>query len=690
MQKKKIAILGGGVGAMTAAMGLTSKPGWRDEYDITVYQLGWRLGGKGASGRNMQDGTHRIQEHGIHLWFGFYQNAFHVMREAYGELQAQNLAPGSPFQSWTDAFRPQKSGGLMLPVDGQWKQFQFEFPAGIGEPGEDWVFDPGKVPRTPWQFIQAWLDRMVDEFERHMPGPVAHPAAKLLHIAVRFAGSLHVDASNHTPQDHSWFAKLIEQFAEFFFGSEADVDLQMLRYIVDFGVTSILGILRDGVLEGGFYVLDDWDLIDWLGKHNARYPDSPFVLSIYDAVFAYAGGDPSPGARRLSAATSLYGNLLLTFAYRGSIAWRMCAGMGDTIFGPLYLVLRNRGVRFEFFSRVQGAKASGGLVEEIEIDVQATTKSGGEYDPLFPVEGLPCWPNAPLYGQLEQGDEIAAGGFNLESSWTEWCDKLPPKVLRRGVDFDEVVMGISLGAHRYVCPDLVDASPGWKQMSNAVATVQTQAMQLWLNKSGAEMGSAGKGGNAALLTSYVEPFDTYADFSHLIERETWPASAGVKQIAYFCNALPDADPLPPPFTDPGFPKREKQRVLANAKEFLEGAIHPVWPLATKDQVPQMDWDALVSLDPSARGEQRLLEQYFRANIDPSERYVLSLPGTSKYRLKSWESGFDNLWFAGDWTATGLDWGSVESAAMSGLMASQAMCGYPKVVFGAVPAPGVSE
>jgi predicted NAD/FAD-binding protein len=46
--KTKVAILGSGVGAMTAAFELTD-PSLNGQYDVTVYQLGWRLGGKGAS-----------------------------------------------------------------------------------------------------------------------------------------------------------------------------------------------------------------------------------------------------------------------------------------------------------------------------------------------------------------------------------------------------------------------------------------------------------------------------------------------------------------------------------------------------------------------------------------------------------------------------------------------------------------
>ena len=51
MTKKRVAVLGGGAAAMTTAYYLSRTPELRDEYEVTVYQLGWRLGGKGASGR---------------------------------------------------------------------------------------------------------------------------------------------------------------------------------------------------------------------------------------------------------------------------------------------------------------------------------------------------------------------------------------------------------------------------------------------------------------------------------------------------------------------------------------------------------------------------------------------------------------------------------------------------------------
>src|SRR5215813_3499560 len=132
MAKQRIAILGGGMAALTAAFEITSPPGWQADYEITVYQMGWRLGGKGASGRNAEHGQ-RIEEHGLHIWMGCYENAFAVMQRCYAEL---GRPAGSPLARWDDAFKPHSLITLMEHVGGRWVAWPNRFPTNPEVPGQ--------------------------------------------------------------------------------------------------------------------------------------------------------------------------------------------------------------------------------------------------------------------------------------------------------------------------------------------------------------------------------------------------------------------------------------------------------------------------------------------------------------------------------------------------------------------------
>src|SRR5215468_10589402 len=82
--------------ALTAAYYLSGQPGWKDKFDITIYQMGWRLGGKAANGRD-QENWDRNYEHGYHMLFGFYENTFATMRGVYKELNRSSDQPLSEF-----------------------------------------------------------------------------------------------------------------------------------------------------------------------------------------------------------------------------------------------------------------------------------------------------------------------------------------------------------------------------------------------------------------------------------------------------------------------------------------------------------------------------------------------------------------------------------------------------------------
>jgi uncharacterized protein with NAD-binding domain and iron-sulfur cluster len=160
VKKKKIAILGGGPAAMAAAFELTDRPDWRDRFEITVYQVGWRLGGKCASGRNPR-AHERIEEHGLHVLMGFYENTFRLIRGCYDELARRGLRrPGDPLATWQEALKPQSFVVLEENVNGRWIHWPFDFGVKPGLPGDD----PG--PRDAWDVILDILTLMRDEFRR--------------------------------------------------------------------------------------------------------------------------------------------------------------------------------------------------------------------------------------------------------------------------------------------------------------------------------------------------------------------------------------------------------------------------------------------------------------------------------------------------------------------------------------------
>ena len=145
----KVAILGGGMAGLSAAWRL-SEPGWRERFDgITVYQRGWRLGGKGASSR----GEHgRIEEHGLHIWLGSYENAFALLRECYTELDRAATDLRSPIKHWYEALIPADNPGLADQFGETWLTWLGTHPVDDQLPGE-----PGGTGRE--LTVVAFLDR---------------------------------------------------------------------------------------------------------------------------------------------------------------------------------------------------------------------------------------------------------------------------------------------------------------------------------------------------------------------------------------------------------------------------------------------------------------------------------------------------------------------------------------------------
>ncbi|MCI0710500.1 MAG: NAD(P)-binding protein [Chloroflexi bacterium] len=702
--KEHIVVLGGGIGSLSAVFELTNQAGWQDKYDITVYQMGWRLGGKGASGRDQSDHD-RILEHGLHIWFGFYQNAFNMMYQVYNELGRPADAPLPTVQK---AFTGQNFFVFEENINGQWLQWPIKFPHTDdfpGIPGTD-----GRVTELPslWDYIQEilqwvhdfvpkhfsnqiaaadvrqrkphWWQRLGDTLENDVANFENKTVADFLELAVKLALKMPSDPEQQSAEHTSIIQYLLREFKQWLEKEvehvlDSHTDLRRAFMLVDLALTCAIGLIAEGVTSHGLQHLDDMEFKEFLRKYHAAEIsiNSTLVQSLYDSSFAFESGDITKPS--FAAGTALRVILRVLFTYKGSVIFKMNAGMGDTIFAPVYEVLKKRGVNFEFFHRIKNLKLSpdGNWIEAIEMAQQVRVKKQDigngeekrEYQPLFDVKGLPCWPDRPFYDQLEDGDKLKASGANLESRWANWEDYNPHKVLEFGKDFDKIVLGISIYALRDITKELMARDASWNDMVMNVNTTQTQALQLWFKPKIEDMWRY----PPAIIASYVEEFSSIADFTQTLDRENWnPNDPNAPHtIIYTCGVIKDdfGSELPPP-TDHEWPAQELARVQQTT-DILLNQTGPIWPG--------------VSNSNGTVKPETIQGQYQRINIDPTERYVLSSPKTGQYRKKTDNSGFDNLYLTGTWIDSGFNFGCIENGVMSGMQCSRAMTGHPELIVG---------
>jgi len=693
----RVAVIGGGCAAMSAAFEL-SKPSHNNRYDITVYQLGWRLGGKGASGRGPAG---RIEEHGLHLWMGFYENAFRLMRDCYDELGRDR--EDCRIATWRDAFKPHPHVGISELSDGYPEDvWRLIVPVDDRDPGDP----PGEYQRFTLIDYVIRIVNLVRALVQETDKVAAVSAAEavsaktlvdLVRKYTRIGETISLTVLSHLVSLLEPIARNVGRYPTAavlkllsIIGRSVHEQLNVVAQgdrtaghvwtLVDLTLATVRGIVKHGLLTDprGLDPISEFDCREWLRLNGAAEEsvNSGYIRAMYDLVFAYEDGDTSGSGAQMDAAQAVRSIMRSLFTFRGSFFWRMQSGMGDIVFAPIYEVLKRRGVKFEFFHRLEQVcltepDAQGRrMVATLEFDVQARTIDDREYQPLIDVDGLPCWPAEPRYEQIVGGGEERRAGRDYESFWDR--HRIDEKQLVAGVDFDAVVLGVGLGVIPHVCAVLVDSDPRWQAMVQNVKTVATQAFQIWLDTHVRDLGWPSEG---ATVSGFVEPFDTWADMTHLVKEEQWQQPP--KSIAYFCSVLPEADLAELDDRDRSIREAQRDIVRRNAVRFLDRDVGALWPLA-KTEDGHFDWQRLV--DPrdrtELRGEERFDSQFWTANANPSDRYTSSLPGTARYRISPLDYTYRNLTIAGDWTDCGFNSGCVEAAVMSGLLAAHAISGSP--------------
>jgi uncharacterized protein with NAD-binding domain and iron-sulfur cluster len=724
IKKKKIVIFGSGVSALTSAYELTDFPGWEELYDVTIYQLGWRAGGKTASSRGVNN---RIQERGIHILQGWYWNMFRLIRKCYDERRDKKIDTTQKFQNWKDALI--KDDTTLLTTEkptskssNEWDSWPFIFPEDALIPGDEspisfkvflirilgivcqLIFgSPYKTRKGLFAFIPRWIfsHLFVDyPINQAHPGPVVNPnygsnpaenavfCAEYMSQRLDDRPILKLNPIGYILVSvFVWAFYFIYEFFRILFYPLV-INLRGLNRF--FSATEWILITAKGSLQYCydwklsaliFAKVNDQDYREFLKKAGGSKMmiTCGLVKFMYYGSFANLKGD-APG---LLAADMAIRIVIDTIVYRGSLVWKTKAGTGGTIIAPIYQVLKARGVKFKFFNRVSQIHYSeSGKIQKVTVAEQVKLADHiTEYSPLIQANHVADWPESPLMNQIdpEWAAKLTKGNVDLESSWENWEDyKSSDLTIEK--DFDDIILAIPVNALKDICTEIIQKNNKWQAMVENVPTTQTFGAQIWISKTYAELGFNGPDWGLRTTdepnsVNYANLLYSWTDMTLLLEEENWQKGNQPGDLAYYCGTMSDSQNPLPPYSQHDFPKQEYERVYLFSKKWLENYMGWFFPKGTpKDNPYGLDFELLMNpnhTNEKLTGDELLKLQYFTANIDPSNRYTLAWPGTDKYRLKTNESGFENLYLAGDWTNFGLNVGHLEGTCISGIRAASA-------------------
>jgi len=704
---KRIAILGAGPAALTAAWSL-SEPGLAHE--ITIYTQGWRAGGLCASGRVGEQQW--INQNGTHYLFGCYDATIGLLTAAY-EVLAQH--GDTRFGTLDGQLVPRDLIVIRQLFHHAWTDWVLAMPRRAGKPGREKRIEPHEswehIGRHVFSVLRsdelkkhihaaettakksadengrgivAGIRRLVEAVEERLEGAAVDTLSTMIDEAARLFEDvlLALDRSGHDgPIDA--LATLLAALRDALLvvleplGS-VSVDVHRLALLVDIGLTVVLGGLRDRAFTPeGLSALDVIDFRAWLTKHGARHSSvwSAPISVWYDSIAAYRGG--SQNDPQASTCATLIGYArLMTYAH--AFAYQLSWEAGDSIIGPIVAALQHRGVRFAFFHRVWDVvpSADGARINRVELEQQVALKSGDplSYAPFLDScaePGRAVWPDQPRWEQIstpEPGHWV--GGLSAELLHTLPLDpshapkvrpglesssypRLGPTVmLEAGRDFDVVIGAMGLPVYGPSAPSLLAGWPALKTAYSTIGSGETQSLRFWFRPTLVGLGWTTQ---APILSAYAAPFATWEDPTACLVSERWGTDRP-HTVAHLFGAFDHAQ-VPDPGDDLQAPTTA---AYLNAAAWSGYAGAMLWPGVASRTEP-------LAIDPA-----HVVAIQVRANVGLDQLYTQILPGTAAARPLPGATPFSNFVICGDWTRTPLLTGTLEGAVESGVAAAGAV------------------
>ena len=533
-------MLGGGPAGLTAAFELTATAELRSQYEVTVYQPGWRLGGKGASGRNR---AHLRPHRGARP-----ARLVRLLRQRLLDDQAllrrARRPARRPLANWREAYKPTGEEVIYERFRDRWVCHGVKLPPTPFDPGDFAEHTPLQVLRGAVQGgrgatgaslarRRAYCSRASGQ--RASLRPPARPGAASRRPARR------------SPARPAEAARAARAIASRRTGVPA-------RGRARASITTTCGTL--------FTILD---LLATVIGGIRLTTSSPRLERDQRR-----GADPTGSvatARRSSTLDHLAVpacHLRRVLRLRGGRQEQAQHGrrQGDPGLHPRPALLQRRvhvedagghgrhGVRAHVRSAEAGAAFTSsssarvtdlhlakdrGSIETVDVVKQLTIKTASSYEPMCSIRELACWPSEPDWGQIADGASMSARGVNLEREPNPLGRR--PRRLSRGRDFDLVVLATPPDVQRAIAGELLadEGNPRYAATDRQQHSVMTQAFQLWIDKHrrGARLALPGRLADELLrraarhLLLHGSPRAT---------RELARAGPAI-DIAYFCGVL---------------------------------------------------------------------------------------------------------------------------------------------------------